>query len=111
MPFPFTAEELLHFIPLAIGYAIILILFLRSRRDMIQSREPAAEASAVPNFTPEEQGIHATDRRTVAASLAAAAAAAAQRDLLAARAELLRTYRRAESSPRIATALAAAQRR
>jgi hypothetical protein len=47
-----------------------------------------------------------------AASLAAAAAAAAERSqFLAARAELLRTYRRAESAPRVATAVAAGQRR
>lgn len=110
MQSPFSLEEVWHLIPLAIGYAIILILFLKSRRDVIRSREPAAEAGTVPNFTPEEQGIHAIDRRTVAATLAIAAAAASQRDLLAARAELLRTYRRAESAPRVAT-LAAGLRR
>ncbi len=104
-----TLEELLHFIPLAIGYAIILILFLKSRRDVKRSRSRAAEVMASEAFALEEQGIRDGMLRREAA--AAAAAAAQRSQLLAERAELLRTYRRAESSPRVAAAWAAGQRR
>ncbi|HMD70289.1 MAG TPA: hypothetical protein VKF41_03045 [Bryobacteraceae bacterium] len=101
MQLPFTAEEILHFIPLAIGYAIILILFLRSRREVKRSRGPAEAAhSAVPDLASEGQG-----------SPAPVPALTRPRVGLAERAELLRTYRRAESALRISAALAAGQRR
>jgi len=104
-----TLEELLHFIPLAIGYAIILILFLKSRRDVKRSRSRAAEVVASEAYALEERAIREGLLRKQAA--AAAEAAAQRSQLLAERAELLRTYRRAESSQRIAAALASGQRR
>jgi len=104
-----TLEEFLHLIPLAIGYAIILILFLKSRRDVKRSRSLAAAVRASEAFALEERGIRDGMLRREAA--AAAEAAAQRSQLLAERAELLRTYRRAESSQRVAAAWAAGQRR
>jgi hypothetical protein len=109
MRFPFTVAEVLHFIPLAIGYAIILTLFLKSRRDVKRFREVAEDARAISNLALEGQGTRASMSLAEAASLADAAAAQSRR--LAARAELLRTYRRRESAPRVAASLAAGERR
>jgi len=101
MRLPFTAEEILHFIPLGIGYAIILILFLRSRRELKRSRQRAkTAASSIQGQALEEQGTRAPAVAATGPSVA-----------LAERAELLRTYRRAESALRVSAALAAGQRR
>lgn len=107
MQFPLTVEELFHFIPLATGYAIILILFLRSRREVKRFHGPEA-ARAVPDLAPEGRGTRAGVRGTEASLVGVATA---QSRLLAERAELLRTYRRREMAPRIAPALAAGERR
>jgi regulator of protease activity HflC (stomatin/prohibitin superfamily) len=100
MQFPWTAEQLSQYIALAIGYAIILTLFLKSRRDVKRFHGQAEAASGVSNLSVEGQGIRPPVE-----------AATAQRHRMAARAELLRTYRRAEMAPRIAAPLAAGERR
>jgi hypothetical protein len=114
MQFPLTFEDALRLIPLAIGYAIILVLFRKSRRDVKRPRQLAPEPSTVTDPEKEEREIRRSLRQAeaeAAAAATAARAAAERSQLLSARAELLRTHRGSASSPRVATVTAAAERR
>jgi len=81
------ADQVSRCIPLAIGYGIILALFYKSRRDLkrFYSRMQAPSPVAVG------QGTAASRRRTEERALSEAIA---RSRYLAARAELLGTYRR-----------------
>lgn len=108
MQFSLTAGQVSRCIPLAIGYGVILALFLKSRCDLKRFRRQAEAAGGLSNRAPRGQGIGAT---TGPLEASAVGAPADQSYHPAARADLLRTYRRAETANRLAAALAAGQRR
>jgi hypothetical protein len=108
MQFPPTAGQVSRCIPLAIGYGVILALFLKSRCDLKRFRRQAEAAGVPANPAPPGQGSDATSG---ALEASAVGAATQQSHHPAARADLLRTYRRAETAHRLAAALAAGPRR
>jgi hypothetical protein len=97
----------LHVVPLMIAYSIVMVLFLKNRRDMKRLREEALEsarnaAAGVSTLSAQVEGIRSSVRQIEEAPVASPSVRGIN---LNKRAQALRMYRRGETIPSIAAAL------
>ena len=102
-----NSELVLRIFPLLLAYAIIMVLFLKNRRDMKRLREESQESvratsAGVTNLSQQVEGIRSTVRQLEESPVAAVPAYGIN---LTKRAQVLRMYRRGETIPCIAAAL------
>jgi len=100
-------DLILHIVPLLIAYSIIMVLFLKNRRDVRRLREEAAQSAraasaGVTNLSQQVEGIRSTVRQMEESPVAAMPGYGIN---LTKRAQVLRMYRRGETIPCIAAAL------
>ena len=96
-----------HVIPLVIAYLIIMVLFLKNRRDLKRLRAEALESvqtasAGVNNLSLQMEGIRASVRQMEEAPVVVLPG---QGINLNKRAQALRMYKRGETIPSIAAAL------
>ncbi|HUA64057.1 MAG TPA: hypothetical protein VML19_35255 [Verrucomicrobiae bacterium] len=104
---PIDTGLVTHVIPLVIAYSIIVVLFLKNRRDLKRLRAEAQEsartaAAGVSHLSLQMEGIRASVRQMEEAPVAALPG---QGINLNKRAQALRMYKRGETIPSIAAAL------
>lgn len=98
---------IIRIVPLLIAYSIIMVLFLKNRRDMRRLREESKESAraastGVTNLSQQMEGIRTSVRQMEDAPVALAPTHSID---LNKRAQVLRMYRRGETIPSIAAAL------
>jgi hypothetical protein len=107
MQFSLTSEQISHFIPLVVSYAVIVGLFVKNRHDLKRIRTEAREtvretAGGVSNLSLEVQGIRESVRQMEECPVATSKGQSLN---LTKRAQVLRMYRRGETVLGIAAAL------
>jgi hypothetical protein len=107
MQFPLNSEQLSHYIPLVVSYAVIVGLFLKNRRDLKRIRMETRDtvrvaASGVSNLSLEVQGIRESVRQIEECPVSAPKGPGLNPTK---RAQVLRMYRRGETIFGIAAAL------
>jgi hypothetical protein len=96
-------------VPLVIAYAIIMVLFLKNRRDMKRMHQAAMESArtasaGVSQLSTQVEGIRSSVRQMEEAPVTTGPIHSIN---LSKRAQALRMYRRGETIPSIAAALRA----
>jgi hypothetical protein len=107
MQFSLTSEQISHYVPLLISYAVIVGLFLKNRRDLKRIRAEARDtvrvaSSSVSSLSLEVEGIRETVRQIEDRPVGAIKGQSLN---LTRRAQVLRMYNRGESVSGIAAAL------
>jgi hypothetical protein len=100
MQFSLTSEQISHFIPLVVSYAVIVGLFVKNRHDLKRIRTETA--GGVSNLSLEVQGIRESVRQMEECPVATSKGQSLN---LTKRAQVLRMYRRGETVLGIAAAL------